>query len=483
MAGHGIKASDNLTIENGDITINAASDGIHINDTFKMSGGNINITADGDGIDSESIVIISGGEINIETNGTPISQASSSLNTENSENTSKNINRFPMMENETEVEFEKSSKGINAEWMMCISGGKIIVNSASHALHCEDEIEINGGTFNISSKYEKGISAHGNLTIDGSETAIYITKSTEGIESKNVMTINDGIINVVSSDDALNATGGKSGTMTGIGQNGGNKENNRNRTPKEGTDMPEEFHKEGFKAEKPNQNGDDTNLTNIKQGIENEQFRGMRPSFNDTENEEFTPPDATIPRMNDNQAVPGRNMGGMGSNMKNCLIINGGELELYAEDDCIDSNGNLITNGGTIKATNPTGSFSGAFAVTDHDGQATISEKATLIFASGSGNERNLKLSQNTIIVYCEETHNANERISISDADGNIIYDYTPLGKFGAVLISSENLILGKTYTITIGEEKYETEISGQSTVIGTQTTANKGFGREQIMH
>lgn len=282
LAGHGIKASDNLTIENGDITINAASDGIHINDTFKMSGGNINITADGDGIDSESIVIISGGEINIETNGTPISQSSSSLNTENSENTSKNINRFPMAENETEVEFEKSSKGINAEWMMCISGGKIIVNSASHALHCEDEIEINGGT---------------------------------------------------------------------------------------------------------------------------------------------------------------------------------------------------------IKATNPTGSFSGAFAVIDPDGQATISEKATLIFALGSGNERNLKLSQNTIIVYCEETHNANERISVSDADGNIIYDYTPLGKFGAVLISSENLILGKIYTITIGEEKYETEISGQSTVIGTQTTANKGFGREQIMH
>lgn len=71
-AGHGIKASDNLTIENGDINIDAARDGIHINDTFKIMGGNINITAVGDGIDSESIVNISDGTINIETNGTPV---------------------------------------------------------------------------------------------------------------------------------------------------------------------------------------------------------------------------------------------------------------------------------------------------------------------------------------------------------------------------------------------------------------------------
>lgn len=66
-AGHGIKTSDNLTIENGYITIDAASDGIHINYTFKMSGGNLSITSDCDGIDSEAIVIISGGEISVKS--------------------------------------------------------------------------------------------------------------------------------------------------------------------------------------------------------------------------------------------------------------------------------------------------------------------------------------------------------------------------------------------------------------------------------
>ena len=212
LAGHGIKASDNLNIENGVIAINATSDGIHINDTFKMTDGAVNITSVNDGIDCESIVNISGGTINIETNGTPIE------NIQTTTETAEETPRRGMWEmDEADVEFEKSTKGINAEWMMVISGGEIIVNSASHAIHCQDEIEITGGKFTLSSKYDKGISAHGNLTISGADTVIDVTKSTEGIESKNIMTINDGVISGVSTDDALNATGGNSGMMQGGG--------------------------------------------------------------------------------------------------------------------------------------------------------------------------------------------------------------------------------------------------------------------------
>ncbi|MBQ7009493.1 MAG: carbohydrate-binding domain-containing protein, partial [Ruminococcus sp.] len=115
-AGHGIKASDNLNIENGNITINATSDGIHINDTFKMTGGTVNITSVNDGIDCESIVNISAGTINIETNGTPIE------NTQTTTETTEEVPRRGMWEmDEADVEFEKSTKGINAEWMMVIS--------------------------------------------------------------------------------------------------------------------------------------------------------------------------------------------------------------------------------------------------------------------------------------------------------------------------------------------------------------------------
>ena len=133
-AGHGIKSSDNLNIENGTLKINAAADGIHVNDTFKMTDGTVEITAAGDGIDCESIVDISGGSLNIETVGTPMNGTSSE------ENTSDEAFRGGMFKGNDDVEFEQSTKGISADWMMTVSGGKININSASHALHCKDEI-------------------------------------------------------------------------------------------------------------------------------------------------------------------------------------------------------------------------------------------------------------------------------------------------------------------------------------------------------
>ena len=487
-AGHGIKASDNLNIENGVISINATSDGIHINDTFKMTGGTVNITSVGDGIDCESIVNIENGTINIETNGTPVETTQTEAETTQAEQ------RRGMWEaDEADVEFEKSTKGINAEWMMTISGGEINVNSASHAIHCQDEIEISGGKFTLSSKYDKGISAHGNLTVSGADTVIDVAKSTEGIESKNVMTINDGVISVVSTDDALNATGGNSGMMQGGGmrENMGGMMRPENTTSSDGTQIPEmPVDNRGNRGNRQPQvqDGEMPEGANIPINGEIPQmsqngefpFRGERPAMPEGQMPDENMPQR--PQMDGNMGMPGGNMGGMGRNMKNCLIINGGYLELCGNDDCIDANGNIVINGGTIKAANPTGSFSGNFGVIDSDGQTTISENAAIFLAAGSGSERNLKLTQNTIIVYCENQHTAKEQILILDANGNIVYEYAPEGNFKAVLIASSNIKTGEKYTIKIGDETFEAEITGQSTVVGTQTNGGMGFGRGQRM-
>lgn len=73
-------------------------------------------------------------------------------------------------------------------------------------MHSNGNIEINGGTLNLSSG-DDGIHADGELTVNGGE--ISVLKSYEGLEGT-VITINDGNISVTASDDGFNASEGSS---------------------------------------------------------------------------------------------------------------------------------------------------------------------------------------------------------------------------------------------------------------------------------
>lgn len=476
-AGHAIKASDNLVIEDGIINLSAFGDGIHVNDTFKMKGGEVSANSVGDGIDSESIVIISGGRLNIKTNGVPIEN-------KESEQTSQPFGRW---DENNDVEFEKSTKGINAEWMMCISGGTLTIDSAYHAVHCADEIEITGGTFELSSEYGKGISAHGNLTVSNADTSINIKKSTEGLESKKTAVINDGTIKIISSDDGINATGGTSGEMPGgqppeMRPNGnGNQKNPPN--PPENETPPSSFEPPANPAEFNNHPSRDKKRPesdeNRLKGDEN------RPDGQAPPNTSFDPPEKPVGDNDRDMANPPSGGGfrhndgdRMNQNAKNCLIINGGDIEIISGDDCIDSNGNLILNGGIIKAVKENGTFTGPFSVLDADGSVTINEGTALIAAGNGGTQGSLEIPQNNITVYGEATHNANEKIVLKDENGDIIIEFSPLGSYSAVLLTSPKISTGKTYSISLGSEVNETEICDKDTVIGTPKNGGFKHGR-----
>ena len=415
-ADNGIKCSDNLKIEGGNINIDAKADGINVNDTFEMTDGNLKITAVGDGIDSSSIANISGGTIDITTNGTP-------TETSQTEQSSDEQNRpkTPFGESSS-VEFETSSKGIKADWMIKLSGGKINVNSADHAIHCTSDIETDGANLTLASQYKKGISAHGRITIDGTDTSIDVTKSTEGIEGKTKLTINNGNIKINSTDDGLNA-----GTSTEMqppqGGFGGERGQKDRRQPQDGQQPPQD---------------------------------GQQP-----------PQDGQQPPQD----------GFSGQNNKDVIIINGGNIEVTGRDDAIDANGNLVINGGTIKLANPVGTVTGPFAALDADGNITIADGATLIAAVSGAQANSLGITQNSIIGYAESELAAETTVSLKDDNGNTIIIYAPQEKFSAVYITSPSIEIGKNYTLEIGDTRYDITADGQISTVGTPTNNNGNFG------
>lgn len=442
---HGIKASDNLTIESGKINITAAGDGINVNDTLSITGGEININAAGDGIDCESIVNIEGGSLGITTTLEP-TNAAELTNSQTAGSFGDRKRPDPtssaaptegipprgfgggMPEAESvSAEFDTSAKGLKADWMLVISSGEIEINSTDHAVHCTDEIEINGGNMTLASKYCKGISGHGNVTINNGD--INITKCTEGIESKNILTINDGKIRIVSSDDSLNA-GGTQGMNFGGGM-----------PPQDGTgaNMP---------PQPPQGNINENMPPEPPQGG----MQGTRPSFD--------PQNGDMPHRGGGRGGQGGGMpGGNAANLKTVLIINGGDIECSAGDDCYDANGNMILNGGTIKGVKENGSVTGPNSVFDPDGSLTIGENATIIAAARSGFEQNTTLSQNTITLYTDKQHSSGDAIQLISAGGDVIAEYTPAAAYSAIVIASPKITIGETYTVKIGDETHNVEI------------------------
>mgnify|MGYP001943427024 CR=1 FL=1 len=97
-----------------------------------------------------------------------------------------------------------SKKGIKSAGNMTIVNGTFNIDSVDDSIHSDGNIKIDGGVFTISSG-DDGI--HGDGTVIINNGNINILTSYEGIEG-NAVEIHGGDIQLVASDDGLNAAGG-----------------------------------------------------------------------------------------------------------------------------------------------------------------------------------------------------------------------------------------------------------------------------------
>ena len=380
--GDAIRGKDSLTITNGNIIINSGADGLKSNNdtdegkgNVTIKGGTINITSTEDGIQGENIVTVDSADINIisgggNTNAEPHTEEmppggfAGMMNPQNSNipndmmvGNNTNMPPTPPQSNNsstesTSTEDTVSTKGIKAGSEITINSGNITIDSCDDSIHSNDVLNINGGNIEISSG-DDGLHADNTLNINNGN--INILTSYEGIESETI-NINDGTIHLVASDDGVNASGGSSTIETG-------------------SHMSE-------------------------------------------------------------------------SSGTGVLNINGGYIYVDAAGDGLDANGSMYMTGGTAIVCGPTNGGNGAL---DYDNKFDISG-GTLIAAGSSGMAQSCSdTSTQNFVSTNLSSQAANTIVNIQDSAGNNIVTFAPAKTFEALTISSPNLKTGETYTVYTG--------------------------------
>ena len=375
-----------------------------------------------------------------------------------------NNNQFTQTEESDDSE-DTSSKGIKADWMFDISGGEVTVDSTDHAIHCTSDINITGGTLNLSSERKKGISGHGDVTIDDGD--ITITKSTEGIESKKILTINGGNIDITASDDGFNSGG------TGANQNGGFGG---------GTNM--QGGQQGGRGQigRRNSNGQGGNQMTPPEMPSDQNGGQMTPPemSNGQDGNQMTPPDMSSDQNGGQMTPPNMQQAeGNEQDSEHHIQINDGNIKIVADADGIDSNGSLFINGGTVTVD---AQAMGAESAFDTDG-AFIVNGGTIIGVSGSGMDEspNSYSAQNVILAYTTSQISAGDEVKITDSNGKTIAEYTAVKGRSKIVYSSDKLKTGETYTVyASGEEVGSAEIESSITKIGTKSNSGFGGGHRQ---
>ena len=161
--------------------------------------------------------------------------------------------------------------------------------------------------------------------------------------------------------------------------------------------------------------------------------------------------------------------GGSGSSLPQ-LRFTGGTVTVNAAGDGLDSNGDLIVDGGLIVVDGPTNSSNGALDSGTESGGKLQVNGGTLIAigASGMAETFGSTSAQNSMRVNLSSTQAAGTQITIAAEDGTVLFTHTSAKTFNSIVFSSPDLVQGETYQVTVGSETTTVTLNSVSTSTGS---------------
>ena len=392
------------------------------------------------------------------------------------------------------------------------------------ALRSKSALTITGtGSLTVCGSINNGIASAGDLTVEGGN--ISITSVNDALKSRGVMTVAGGAVDIRSQADGVQADGGLlilGGTLnvvTGGGAAAGSAsgEMSRGRAPWDADDS-NDVSRKGLKSDgdivvsggiivldteddavhgagSVTFTGGELTAASGDDGIHaDRQFTVSGGSVTVTKSYEGLEGKAVvildgyvdITSSDDGINVNGGDFGWgrrasdepeEDDGIEPMLRIAGGTVLVDASGDGLDSNSDLFIEGGTILVSGPSDNFNAAL---DHgDGDCDFFVTGGILMAAGSSGmaeSPSVTDGSQPSILYVRQDGDcaAGDTVTLKDADGNVLLTSSFAKRFNCIVLSSPDMEVGQTYTLTMGD--HETTITLSSTTYSNRT-GGFGFG------
>lgn len=400
---HGIVCKDDLVFTGGTYTITSASHGMDVNDSVRINSGIFTINAGKDGI-----------------------------HVDNSDNAEKGF----FYVNGGTFHITAEGDGVDAGYYIQIEDGNFTMLCGGGYENGSQSSSDNWGNMgggNMGGGNRPGGRPGGRSAQDAQTTESDASTSMKGIKANNSILVNGGTFDINSADDCIHSNcsifvhGGTYAIASG--DDGIHADDTLVIT--NGTiDITQSY--EGLEALHIQICGGDIRLQANDDGIN--AAGGTDSSGNGGRDEMF-----------------GGGRPGNSSNSNGTIVISGGNIFMYAKGDGIDANGSVEISGGTTIITGP---IQGDTSILDFDTTGTIT--GGTFIGVGSSNMFQSFTTNTQGLLSLSASGSGTTQITLADADGTVLIDYTVETAFQCIMLSSPDLKTGNTYTITIGTQSGE---------------------------